>query len=203
MKTIVKGKSRSESQTSLWTPIATPSEPLFVPNARRMINWIGGVNNENLEKSLSAIKAFMLENPTEEIQLVINSHGGATGIGMAFYDAVRSLLKPNLTTIGSGDVNSSGVTVLLSGKKRFLTRNTTILLHLAGRTFGTEKRFSTLDMEDILKEDKVKDYQYACVVSDATGGRFTPEKILELMRQNTVLTAEEAVQMGLADKVLS
>jgi ATP-dependent protease ClpP protease subunit len=168
-----------------------------------MVEWIGGVNNDNLEKTLSSIKSLILENPTEEIQLIINSHGGATGIGMAFRDTVNSVIKANLTTIGSGDVDSSGVTLLLSGQRRFLTKNTTLLLHLAGRTFGVEKRFSTEDMENILKEDRLKDYQYACVVSDATGGRYSPEKVLEMMRATTVLTAEEAVNMGLAHKVLN
>lgn len=196
MKTATKIKTQNKSQASLWTG------DFFMPKSDRLISWIGAVNGENLDKTLASIKALMKEDQNGEIQLMINSHGGATGLGMAFYDTVRSILRANLTTIGTGDVNSSGVTVLLSGKKRYLTRNTTILLHLAGRTFGTEKRFSTLDMEDILKEDKVKDYQYACVVSDATEGRYSPEKVLELMKANTVLTAEEAVQMGLADKVL-
>ena len=54
----------------------------------------------------------------------------------------------------------------------------------------------------MLKEDKLKDYQYACVVSDATGGRYSPEMILEIMSNNTVLTAEEAVNMGLAHHIL-
>ena len=180
-----------------------PFGDIFVAKPARMFEWIGGVTNDNLEKALSNIKSLMLEDPTEEIQLVINSHGGATGIGMAFRDTVNSILKVNLTTIGSGDVDSSGVTLLLSGQRRFLTKNTTLLLHLAGRTFGTEKRFSTEDMENILKEDRLKDYQYACVVSDATNGRYSPEKVLEMMRATTVLTAEEAVNMGLAHKVLN
>jgi len=121
---------------------------------------------------------------------------------MSFYDSVKSWLRPNLVTIGSGYVDSSGVIVFLAGEKRYLTKNTTLLFHLAGRTFESGKRLSTKDLQDLLKEDKIKDYQYACVVSDATEGRFSPEKILELMENNTVLTAEEAVNMGLAHKVL-
>jgi ATP-dependent protease ClpP protease subunit len=57
-------------------------------------------------------------------------------------------------------------------------------------------------MENTLKEDRLKDFQYASVVSNATDGKYTPEKILELMKQNTILTAEEAVNMGLAHKIL-
>jgi ATP-dependent protease ClpP protease subunit len=54
----------------------------------------------------------------------------------------------------------------------------------------------------MLKEDKLKDYQYSCVVSEATGGRHTPEEILEMMTCNTILTAQEAVNMGLAHAIL-
>lgn len=180
-----------------------PLGEIFVAKPDRMVEWLGGVNNENLSKTLAAFKRLMTEDPHEEIQLLINSHGGATGIGMAFRDTVQSVLKPRLTTIGSGDVDSSGITLLLAGEKRYLTKNTTLLLHLAGRTFGAEKRFSTEDLENFLKEDRLKDYQYACVVSDVTAGRYSPEKVLEMMRDTTVLTAEEAVRMGLAHKVLA
>ena len=196
MRNSTKTAVKVESQASLF------GSNFFAANPKRTIEWLGGVNYDNLEKVLGKIKKLLIESPTEEIQLIVNSYGGATGIGMNFFDTVNSILRPNLITIGSGDVDSSGITVFLAGQKRFLTKNTTLLLHLAGRTFGTEKRFSTADMEDILKEDRLKDYQYACVVSDATGGRYTPEKILEMMRHNTVLTAEEAVNMGLAHKVL-
>lgn len=133
---------------------------------------------------------------------MVNSFGGATGIGMAFYDAVNFWLKPKLVTIGSGDVDSSGITIFLSGQKRYLTRNTTLLLHLAGRTFEGGKRVTTVDMDAMLREDRLKDYQYACVVSDATNGKYSPEQILDLMAKNTILTPEEAVNMGLAHKVL-
>lgn len=178
------------------------NELLYKPNLNRTIEWLGGVNFDNLERALSNLKLLMLENSDEEIFLMVNSFGGATGIGMSFYDAVTSWIKPNLTTIGSGDVDSSGIIIFLSGKRRFITKNTTLLLHPGGRTFGTDKRFSTVDMENMLKEDKLKDYQYACVVSDRTGGKFTPTNILEMMQRNTILTADEAVNMGLAHKVL-
>jgi ATP-dependent Clp protease protease subunit len=198
-KTSLKPKTKNQPQGELWHEAFSAGE---LNNPLRTIEWFGGVTHSNLEEVLGKIKTLLASSPQEEIQLIVNSHGGATGIGMAFYDTVRSVLKPTLTTIGSGDVDSSGIIVFLAGKKRYLTKNTTLLLHLAGRTFGTEKRFSTLDLENILKEDKLKDYQYACVVSDATEGKWSPEKVLELMANNTVFTAEEAVSMGIAHKVL-
>ena len=175
---------------------------ILSPNPDRTLEWLGGVSYSNLELTLSGIKRLIKEDPKGEIHLLVSSFGGGTGIGMSFHDAVRTWLKPKLYTIGSGDVDSSGVLVFLAGEKRFLTPNTTMLLHLGGRTLDKEKRFSTMDMENMLKEDKLKDFQYASVVSEATGGRWTPKKILELMAQNTILTAEEAVNMGLAHTIL-
>ncbi len=199
MKTTAKKKSAQQFQKELWSQSAVATISI---NPSRTLEWFGGVNHDNLRDVVVQMKELLAENVEEGITLLINSHGGATGIAMSFYDTVRTLFKPQLTTIGSGDVDSSGIIIFLAGGKRYLTRNTTLLFHLAGRTFGTEKRFSTADLEDILKEDRLKDYQYACVVSDATLGRSTPERILELMRQNTVLTSEEAVSLGLAHKVL-
>ncbi len=175
----------------------------FICRPERTIEWLGGVNYDNLQKTLASIKNLLISNPQDEIYLMVNSYGGTTGIAMSFYDAVSSWLKTNLVTIGSGDVDSSGIIILLSGKKRYLTKNTTLLLHLAGRTFDGGKRFSTSDMHNMLKEDKLKDYQYASVISEVTKGRYSTEKILDLMSHNTILTAEEAVAMNLAEKILS
>jgi ATP-dependent Clp protease protease subunit len=203
-KTSSKNKIKNDSVPS--TTIAQLNEiqagDIFLARPDRTIEWLGGVNHENFHHVFSNIKNLMLNDKDDEIHLVVNSYGGATGIGMSFYDSMTSWLRPNLVTIGSGDVDSSGIIVFLSGKKRYLTRNTTLLFHLAGRTFESGKRFSTSDMDSMLREDKLKDYQYACVVAERTNGKFCPDKILELMSRNTIITAEEAVNMGLAHRVI-
>jgi ATP-dependent protease ClpP protease subunit len=145
----------------------------------------------------------MIENPMETINLVVTSHGGPTGIGMSFYDTMRSVYRPNLCTIGSGDVDSSGIIVFLAGNERYITPNTTLLLHLAGRVFDTPKRFTTPEMESIVKEDKLKDFQYASVIADRSEGKLTVQEVLDLMAHNTVLTPSEAVELGIAHSILN
>lgn len=201
MKTSVQKTKKADLQRDLWTAATAFAEPSRLDPVRT-VEWLGGVTHANLGLVLGKMKELLIDDAQAEVNLIVNSPGGATGIAMSFYDTMRSILKPNLTTIGTGDVDSSGIIVFLAGEKRYLTRNTTLLFHLAGRTFGTEKRFSTADLEDILKEDKLKDYQYACVVSDAMAGRYSPEKVLDMMARNTVLTADEAVSLGIAHKVI-
>jgi ATP-dependent Clp protease protease subunit len=168
----------------------------------RTIQWIGGVSGTILADITEQIQSLVLDNPTEPINLVVTSHGGPTGIGMSFYDTMRSVYKPNLNTIGSGDVDSSGIIVFMAGNTRFITPNTTLLLHLAGRTFDTPKRLTTPEMESIIKEDKLKDFQYASVIADRSNGKLTVQKVLDLMGNNTVLSASEAVELGLAHAIL-
>jgi ATP-dependent Clp protease protease subunit len=199
MKTASASRKKNLNQENLFS--TAPAEAVAV-NPARTIEWFGGVTHENLRSTVWKLKDLLAEDGNASVSLLVNSPGGATGIAMSFYDTIRSVLRPALTTIGTGDVDSSGVIVFLSGTRRYLTRNTTLLFHLAGRTFGTEKRFSTADLEDMLKEDKLKDYQYACAVSDATEGRLSTEKVLEMMKKTTVLTAEEAVSLGIAHKII-
>ncbi len=182
--------------------LLTESEDTFRALPHRTVEWLGSVNHDNLDRVIADVKHLMITSPHEDIHLLVTSGGGATGIGMSFYDTMTSWLKPKLTTIGSGDVDSSGIIVFLSGEKRYLTKNTTMFFHLAGRTFGTDKRFTTKDMQAMLHEDSLKDYQYASVVSDRTDGKYSPEDILDLMAKNTLITPQEAVNMGLAHKIL-
>jgi ATP-dependent protease ClpP protease subunit len=160
------------------------------------------VNGSILADIVDRIQCLLIENATEPIHLVVTSHGGPTGIGMSFYDSMRSVYRPTLYTIGSGDVDSSGIIIFLTGERRYITPNTTLLLHLAGRTFDTPKRLTTPEMESIIKEDKLKDFQYASVIADRSNGKLTIQKVLDLMANNTVLTPSEAVELGLADAIL-
>jgi ATP-dependent protease ClpP protease subunit len=96
---------------------------------KRTLHWIGGVNGNALSEVVDEIKSMLIEDKLEPIRLIITSYGGPTGIGMSFYDSMRVVYKPQLITVGSGDVDSSGVIILLSGEKRYLTRNTTLFLH--------------------------------------------------------------------------
>jgi ATP-dependent Clp protease, protease subunit len=191
------------SQKVSYQVVQEEKEKVVLPHLpHRTIQWIGGVSGAILADVCEQIQSLLLDNPSEDINLIVTSHGGPTGIGMSFYDSMRSVYKPTLNTIGSGDVDSSGVIVFLAGQQRFITPNTTMLLHLAGRTFDSPKRLTTPEMESIIKEDKLKDFQYASVIADRSNGKLTIQKVLDLMAQNTVLSASEAVELGIAHAVL-
>ena len=145
---------------------------------------------------------MIVQDAIKAIYIIVTSPGGASGVAMSFFDSMRHIYKPNLETIGSGDVDSAGIVVFLSGLRRHITPNTTLLLHLASRTFPRGRRVSTLEMEAMLKEDKLKDFQYASIVAEHSNGRLSAQDVLVMMANNTVLTPTEAVDFGLAHKIL-
>ncbi len=168
----------------------------------RTIEYFGSVSNSTNEKVLHALKELLMFAPQKEIILLVTSAGGPSGVGMSFYDTVRTILRPRLVTIGAGDVDSSGVIIFLSGETRFVTKHTTILLHLAGRTFEDTKRLTAHDMEMMAKEDRIKDDQYAEIVSDNSHGKLTQKEVLEMMEKETLLTPKDLIALGLADTIL-
>jgi ATP-dependent protease ClpP protease subunit len=169
---------------------------------KRTVEWTGVVDQEMSDKVSSKIRSLMKKDPSGKINLLITSPGGPTGVSMSFYDLMTKIIKPKLCTIGSGDVDSAAVIVFLAGKKRILTQNTTLLLHMAGRTFSTTKRFTATEINSMLQEDRLKDKQYAYVLAQSSGGKLSTSQALKLMEKGTVLEPKDALRLGLAHQVI-
>lgn len=176
------------------------TQPAF--DRSRTVRYVGPVTRASNERILNAIGKHVDAAPHEPVTLFVTSTGGPTGSAMSFYDTVRHLIRPNLITIGSGDVDSSGIIIFLSGDRRYITARTTLLLHPAGRVFGNQ-RYTTAEMAAMLAEDKLKDEQYASVLADRSRGRLSLDDVLTLMQNHTVLSPADLVSYGLADEILS
>ncbi len=189
---------------------AIPSGDFCVPelvgelrfNPERMVEYLGPVSYGTNDRVLGTIKQMLVHSPHEQIVMTVTSAGGPSGTSMSFYDTIQSILKPNLTTIGSGDVDSSGIIVFLSGTTRYVTKHTTLLFHLAGRVFRNDQRFTVDEIGAMIAEDKKKDDFYAEIVAERSRGKLTKKKVLALMKKNTVMTPRDLVRHGLADGVL-
>ena len=179
----------------------TPVAPAFDP--ARTVEYFGVVNYATNERVLEELRELYQENPDGEIALSITSAGGPSGSAMGFYDHVRYVLKPKLVTIGSGDVDSSGVILLQAGDTRYVTPHTTMLLHAAGRTFDGNQRYTAHEVEAMLTEDRLKDSLYASIIAERSNGRLSAEQAQELMARTTVLTPLEMLRYGLIDEILS
>ncbi len=129
--------------------------------------------------------------------LILNSDGGIVESAMAFYDTIKHALKRNITVVGVGQISSAAVILFCSGKKRLIGRNAYMLLHNISMEYKNTKPTERNKRED---KDRISVLEnlYAKIVSETTHGKISPDQVHQMMDKSTILTASEAVDMGIA-----
>ncbi len=159
------------------------------------------LNGEVHDGVASTIVAQLLfleaEDPDKDIYLYINSPGGVITAGMAMYDTMN-YIKPDVSTICMGQAASMGAFLLSAGAKgkRFALPNARIMIH---QPSGGAQGQST-DIQIQAKEiQRMKDSLNA-LIAEQTGQ--TVEKVEADTERDNFMSAQEAMDYGLVDKVL-
>jgi len=155
------------------------------------------------EHSASLIVAQMLflesENPDKDISLYINSPGGSVTAGMAIYDTLQ-FIKPDVQTIVMGQACSMGSLLASSGAKgkRFILPNARHMIHQPSGGSRGQATDMLIQVTEILKMKQVLTEIY---VKHNSAGKIFEEFTADMERDN-FMSAQEAVDYGLADKIL-
>jgi ATP-dependent Clp protease protease subunit len=156
------------------------------------------------EHSASLIVAQMLflesENPDKDISLYINSPGGSVTAGMAIYDTLQ-FIKPDVQTIVMGQACSMGSLLASSGAKgkRFILPNARHMIHQPSGGSRGQATDMLIQVTEILKMKQVLTEIY--VKHNSAGKTF--EEFTADMERDNFMSAQEAVDYGLADKILT
>jgi ATP-dependent Clp protease protease subunit len=162
------------------------------------IIFLGTEINDQLANTIIAQLLFLAaEEPEKDISLYINSPGGSTTAGMAIYDTMQ-YIKPEVNTICTGMAASMGAVLLIAGSngKRFALPNSEIMIHQPHG--GAQGQASDIEISArrIIRIRKLLNE----IISERSG------KPLEQVEKDTdrdfFLSAEEAKQYGLIDKVI-
>ena len=137
------------------------------------------------------------QDPDKDIQFYINSPGGSVTAGMAIYDTMQ-YVKCDVSTICIGLAASMGAFLLSAGTKgkRLALPNAEIMIHQPSA--GTQGQIT--DMALHLKRLEVVKRRMNRILA-ANTGRSVEEVTADCERDN-FMTAEEALQYGLIDKVI-
>ena len=164
------------------------------------IVFLGGPIDDNAANLVIAQMLFLSnEDSKSDVHLYINCPGGAITSGLAIYDTMR-FLRCEVATYCIGQAASMGAVLLAGGKsgKRSMLPNSRVLLHqplVAGVLTGTA---TDLDIEakEILRL-RARLYN---ILAEHTNQNA--EKIEKDCDRNLWLEAEEAINYGLADRIL-
>ena len=135
------------------------------------------------------------------IKFYVSSFGGSADDMFALHDVMRVVRENSeIHTVGLGKVMSAGVLLLASGTKgkRMIGRNCRVMIHsVMGGNVGSLHNMVN-EMEAI---EQLQDMYCECLVSESKLTKRRLKKILE-RKVNVYLTAEEAVEMGIADIII-
>ncbi len=140
------------------------------------------------------------EDPEKDIGLYINSPGGEMSSMMAIYDTMQHV-KPEVATTCIGMAASAAAVILASGApgKRSVLPHARVLIHQPLLTGGLEGQAS--DIEIHAREIVRQKEEMIAILARHTGQ--SPETIAADTDRDRWLTAEQAVEYGLADSVMA
>ncbi len=159
------------------------------------------LSDEVNDATASLIVAQMLyleaQDPDKDIQFYINSPGGSVTAGMAIYDTMK-YIKCDVATICVGMAASMGAFLLSAGTKgkRMALPNAEIMIHQPSA--GTKGQIT--DMAIHIKRFETMKTRMNTILAENTGNSV--EVITEACERDNFMTAQEALQFGLVDRVL-
>ena len=135
------------------------------------------------------------------IDFYVSTYGGSADDMFSLYDIMRNVKENNeIHTIGMGKVMSAGVLILAAGTqgKRKIGANCRVMIHsVLGANHGSLHNMIN-EMEAI---EQLQDMYISCLAANTKMTKSQIKKMLE-RKVNVYLTAEEAVELGIADIII-
>jgi ATP-dependent Clp protease protease subunit len=155
------------------------------------------VDDQIANLAVAQLLHLQAEDPDKDISMYINSPGGVIYSGLAIYDTMQ-YVKPDVQTICFGMAMSMGSLLLAGGApgKRMVLPNARVLIHQPSGGFEGQSSDIQIHAQEVLNLRRRVDEIYA----HHTGQDL--ERVHEDMERDRFFTAEEAVEYGLADRVL-
>ncbi len=174
------------------------------------IVMLNGVVEDQMANSVIAQLLFLeSEDPDKDILLYINSPGGQVSAGLGIYDTMQ-FIKCDISTVVIGQACSMGSFLAQAGtaKKRIVLPESRTMIHRVSS--GTRGTSGTVHVQELQFEDALRSMEESkkvnrrlteLYVKHNTAGK-TYDEMAETMKFDTFLTAQEAVEWGLADRVM-
>jgi ATP-dependent Clp protease protease subunit len=165
---------------------------------RERIIFLNGEVNDTVSALVCAQLLFLeAENPKRPIQLYINSPGGVVTSGLAMYDTMRYIKAP-VHTLCMGTARSMGSFLLMAGEPGERAALPNASLHIHQPLGGFQGQAS--DMLIHAEEIKRTKHRLTRLYAEHCGRSY--DEFENAMDRDRFLTAEEALEWGLIDRIL-
>jgi ATP-dependent Clp protease, protease subunit len=163
----------------------------------RLIFIVGPVEDHMANLVVAQLLFLESENPDKDIAIYINSPGGIVSAGLAIYDTMQ-FVKPDVTTICTGQAASMGAVLLAGGAKgkRYCLPNSRVMIHQPLGGFQGQATDIEIHTREILETRE----RLNQILSRHTGHPL--DKIKVDTDRDNFMSAEAAKTYGIVDHVL-
>jgi len=204
---IVTGTSSDKKIVVLDHGALAPSKPPPEPDLR-VVGIFGDVDEEKVTETAHSFlymnemnRLTEKEEDKRHIEFYISTYGGNADDMFALYDIMRQVREETeIHTIGMGKVMSAGVLLLAGGTKgkRKIGKNCRVMIHsvIAGNHGNVHNLVNEMEAIQGLQEMYINS-----LVEETNMSKTRMKKMLE-RKVNVYLSAEEAVELGIADEII-
>ena len=164
---------------------------------RREVECIGEITEDSVAALIIQLRYLHREAPEQEITMYINSPGGEVSSGLALYDVMKAIQCP-IRTVCVGTAASMAAILFLSGDKRDMLAHSKVMIHdplMPGGIGG-----SALKVDAVARNLMQTRQTIANIISRHTGKSL--EDVLAKTASDSYFDAEQAVEWGLADRII-
>lgn len=165
---------------------------------KRQLELMTSVNAESCAVIIRDLLYLQCEDPTAPITLYINSPGGEVQSGLALYDVMQAVSCP-IRTVCLGMAASMAALLFIAGDDREILPHSRVMIHdpLISAGAGGNALSVKARADDLMR---IRDIT-AGVIARHSG--MSIDRVFELTATDTYFEAEEAVEAGLADRIIT
>ena len=158
--------------------------------SHREVELVGEVTPDSVNALVRQLRYLQRQDPEGEITLYINSPGGSVDSGMALYDVMQAVCV--------GLAASMAALLFISGTRRDMLPHSRLMIHdpLILQTGGSALKLKAVS-DDLMETRQI----IAKVIADHSGKSM--EEVLAKTATDSYFRAEESVEFGLADRVIT
>ena len=184
-----------EERTSYGYKQQNPYNKLFEERIIFLGTQIDDVSANDVMAQLLTLES---DDPDRDISIYINSPGGSFTALTAIYDTM-TFIRPDIQTTCLGQAASAAAIVLAAGTpgKRFALANSRILIHQPSTEGGGQASDVEIQAREVMRMRSLLEQMLA------DHSNRTLEQVGKDIERDKILTAEEALEYGLIDRVLS
>lgn len=175
----------------------------------RVILLEGEVEDRMANLIVAQLLFLESEDSSRDITMFINSPGGSVSAGLAIYDTMN-FIKPDVSTYVVGQACSMGSFLAQAGApgKRFVLPESRTMIHRVSS--GTPGTRGSVHVQDLQFEDARRSFEESKRINERLTQLYvkhnsrgkTYDQLFNDMKFDTFLSAQEAVEYGLADQVI-